>query len=486
VELADGNLASVGDLIITRRNQRQLRAGAHDWVKNGDRWTITALTPTGGLRVAHVRSGRAVTLPAGYVSASTELGYATTTHAAQGVTADSMHGLIGGNGTRRQLYTMLTRGRTANHLYLPVTDYGDPHTIIRPEAIHPWTAAELFEQILARDDTVASATSRQRKEHDASTRLGHATTRYVDALHAAAEQTAGPDLTAAIDPTAEHLAVGLTQESAWPTLRASLLVLAAEGVDPLTALTSAASKYDLNTAVDCAAVLHTRLPDAGHLGTGPLPWLPDIPTRLVDHPRWGPYLTSRFHLITELAAHVLIDSTVRTPNWVADHPCPLSDALIGDIQVWRAANQVDPADRRPTGPTQLGQAARDWQLRLHERLATGDPSVEDWTRTIARLVPTAGADAFAGDLAERLARLTQHGHDTHQLLRAAVDLAPLPDERPTMAIWWRILDQLPKGATPTTNNKHSKPKRPNQMSSRQAPSMQRDRGPTPPPLGLSR
>jgi hypothetical protein len=46
-----------------------------------------------------------VTLPAGYVAESTELGYATTVHAAQGITADTMHGLIGGDGTRQHLYT---------------------------------------------------------------------------------------------------------------------------------------------------------------------------------------------------------------------------------------------------------------------------------------------------------------------------------------------------------------------------------------------
>src|SRR5829696_5415714 len=41
VSLADGNRASVGDLIITRSNDRRLRLTATDWVKNGDRWTIT-------------------------------------------------------------------------------------------------------------------------------------------------------------------------------------------------------------------------------------------------------------------------------------------------------------------------------------------------------------------------------------------------------------------------------------------------------------
>jgi hypothetical protein len=39
VALADGNWASVGDVIITRRNDRRLSLTATDWVKNGDRWT---------------------------------------------------------------------------------------------------------------------------------------------------------------------------------------------------------------------------------------------------------------------------------------------------------------------------------------------------------------------------------------------------------------------------------------------------------------
>jgi hypothetical protein len=44
VELADGNAASVGDVITTRGNDRRLRITATDWVKNGDRWTILNLT----------------------------------------------------------------------------------------------------------------------------------------------------------------------------------------------------------------------------------------------------------------------------------------------------------------------------------------------------------------------------------------------------------------------------------------------------------
>ena len=181
--MADGNQASVGDVIITRTNDRQLRLTATDWVKNGDRWTITHVRENGGLTVRHNRSHRTVRLPADYVHTSTGLGYATTIHAAQGVTADTMHGLLTGQESRQQLYTMLTRGRTANHLYLQVVGDGDPHTVIRPEAVAPRTPTETLQQILARDDTPTSASTLLRELSDPAARLLDAVQRYTDGLH---------------------------------------------------------------------------------------------------------------------------------------------------------------------------------------------------------------------------------------------------------------------------------------------------------------
>jgi conjugative relaxase-like TrwC/TraI family protein len=137
VRLADGNLASVGEVIITRSNDRRLRLTPTDWVRNGDRWTITHVGKRGDLTVRHNRSQLTVQLPIDYVRESAGLGYATTIHTAQGVTADTMHGLATGQETRQQLYTMLTRGRAANHLYLRVVGDGDPHTLIRPETVAP-------------------------------------------------------------------------------------------------------------------------------------------------------------------------------------------------------------------------------------------------------------------------------------------------------------------------------------------------------------
>src|SRR5215213_3396512 len=85
IDLADGNQASVGDLVITRRNDRHLTSG-RDWVRNGDRWTVTTLTPDAGIRAAHRLSGSSVTRPDDHTRETVELGYATTIHTAQGVT----------------------------------------------------------------------------------------------------------------------------------------------------------------------------------------------------------------------------------------------------------------------------------------------------------------------------------------------------------------------------------------------------------------
>src|SRR5215203_3621732 len=138
-----------------------------------------------------------------------------------------MHGLVAGAESRQQLYTMLTRGRIANHLYLQVGGDGDPHSLIRPETIHPSTATELLEQIVARDDAARSATTLQREQHDPAVRLADAARRYVDAVCVAAEDLAGPQAVTALENAAEQAIPGLSDEPAWPALRARLLLLGA-------------------------------------------------------------------------------------------------------------------------------------------------------------------------------------------------------------------------------------------------------------------
>jgi conjugative relaxase-like TrwC/TraI family protein len=364
--LADGNRASVGDVIITRSNDRRLRLTATDWVKNGDRWTITDVGKHGDLTVRHTGSHLVVRLPAGYVSASTGLGYATTIHAAQGVTADTMHGLLTGQESRQELYTMLTRGRAANHLYLQVVGDGDPHTLIRPETVAPRTPTETLQQILGRDDAPTSATTVLRELSDPAARLFDAVQRYTDSLNAATEHQLGPQIIETLDAHADQVAPGLTAEPAWPTLRAHLLALAAEtGEHPLLHLHTAAVGRELHTAGDIATVLNWRLPEPPPAVPGPLPWLPGIPSTLHDHPVWGGYLAKRAALITDLADQIRGRATRdSTPRIWATQGGRSNVAIIGEVDVWRAAKGIDPKDHRPTGPGQVQIAAALWQQHL--------------------------------------------------------------------------------------------------------------------------
>jgi conjugative relaxase-like TrwC/TraI family protein len=371
VRLADGNQASVGDVIITRSNDRRLRLTATDWVKNGDRWRITAVSSNSGLTVRHNRSHLTVRLPVDYVHTATGLGYATTIHAAQGVSADTMHGLVTGLESRQQLYTMLTRGRAANHLYLQVVGDGDPHTVIRPETVAPRTPTETLHQILARDDTPTSASTLLRELSDPAAGLFDAVQRYTDGLHVATEQLVGPQIVQMLDTRADQVVPELTSEPSWPTLRAHLLALAAEtGDHPLIHLQTAAAGRELHTAEDMAAVLDWRLPEPAAADQGPLPWLPGIPEALHDHPVWGEYLAERSRLVTERADQIRGHAGQDGPEpvWATPGSRP-SIAIVGEVDVWRAANGIDQKDHRPTGAAQLQTASALWQHHLDRSVA---------------------------------------------------------------------------------------------------------------------
>ena len=377
MRLADGNRASVGDVIITRANDRRLRLAVTDWVKNGDRWTISRIGRRGDLTVRHNRSHLTVRLPICYVRTSTGLGYASTIHAAQGVSADTMHGLLTGQESRQQLYTMLTRGRSANHLYLQVVGDGDPHTLIRPDTISPRTPTEILQQILARDETPLSASTLLCELNNPAVRLFQAVQRYTDGLHVAAEQLVGPQLVAELDQ-ADRYIPGLTTEPAWPALRAHLLALAVEtGEHPLRHLLTAASGRDLETAGDMAAVLDWRLPALAPVDPGPLGWLPGIPSTLHAHPVWGQYLSKRSQLVADLADQIHDHACQgdAEPVW-AQPGTRASAALVREITVWRAANGIDPQDPRPTGGGgQLQTASVLWKQRLDRQIArSADPS----------------------------------------------------------------------------------------------------------------
>lgn len=441
VRLADGTLASVGDTVITRLNSRRLGVSATDWVKNGDRWIITGIHE-GNLAVKHAGSGLRTVLPAEYVAAHVELGYASTVHTAQGLTADSMHGIVTGEESRQLLYTMLTRGRVENHVHILLATDGDLHQLAFPETMSPATATELLEAVLARDGAAVSATTTANIAVSAEQQFRDAVARYADAVVAGAECLVGPNWDRDLHEQAEALVLDITHADAWFALRAHLLLVQVDGRDARRTLTEAITSRGLEDAGDPAAVILWRL-GRDRTDTGPLPWLPAIPQRLTDDPSWGTYVTARAQRVATLAEHVRGNAAATQPAWAEPIADALTPDLLTDLAVWRAANGIDPTDRRPAGPPPAsGPAAAEHFRRLVDRINNGrGQPLALWTQRIESVV--GHRDEFINELAARLDRLHRGGVDVEQLLARASVRGPLPDEHAAASLWFRILDQLP-------------------------------------------
>jgi conjugative relaxase-like TrwC/TraI family protein len=469
LRLSDGLAASVGDIISTRSNRRDLRLSATDWVRNGDRWRVTHIGADGTLTAAHLDLNRHVQLPADYVAEHTTLGYASTIHAAQGMTADTCH-VIGSDALDRQLlYVAMTRGRHGNHIYLPTTET-DPHNATTPKARHPQTGLETLAAILGRDGTQQSATTAQRDAVDPFLRLSRAAAAYDHALGSAAEHTLGAKALRDLEHDADTLysthtgtpAGTLTACAAWPTLRTHLATLAVGGDDPIARLHAAITHRELATAADPAAVLDWRLDPTQHhsAGGGPLPWLPQVPAGF-DDPQWAPYLTRRGTLVTDLAAVV----TERAASWDATtapvwaRPLLLADSergaeLVAELAVFRAARGVDDTDRRPAGPRPDSIALARRHAALTERadaLVTTTAEAARYADLARDLDPHLLADPYWPELADHLSLAARAGLDVHALARDALADNPLPTEMPAAALWWRLSGELAPAAAEATN-----------------------------------
>jgi DNA primase catalytic core len=454
VDLADGNQASTGDTIITRQNNRLLRVAANDWVKNGDRWTVVSAHPQRGIRARHTQSGRLVTLPSEYVAEQVELGYASTTHTAQGITADTMHGLLLGTESRQQAYTMLTRGRHHNSAYVVVVGDGDPHTTIRPETVKPLTPTDLLEAILARDESPISATTALRDATDPARLLHQAVARYSDAIGFAAAHIAGDVGIRGLERRVEEALPHITSADGWPSLKAELLLVEADGGDAIQALAHATDE-PVSTVQDPAAVLAWRVADRrGRQGGGPLPWLGGIPSEIAQHALWNPYLTARADLIRQLTQEIR-NQHDHLPAWVsAGASTPPSD-VIADVEVWRAATGTPDSDLRPTGERQHSTAAARYQRRLDHRLEISqNTALDEWRGLLNDISPQLLADDFAPTLARRLSQLSSSRINVPLLIGQAASQGALSDDHAAAALWWRMSRHLTPAVAEAADTAH--------------------------------
>ena len=189
VAVARDQHVRAGDIIITRRNDptvtvrpgpRQQEGERIDQVRNGNRWRVAAIdTERGRIAAERLTDHARVVFEGDYVREHLTLGYATTLHAAQGMTIGAAHRegvcwtVLSDRASRAMAYVGMTRARDENHLaiYPAVTNEADHHHEA-DTGVHQMSrgtkhaAAHCFRMILDNDDrprtmhTIAAQTDR--------------------------------------------------------------------------------------------------------------------------------------------------------------------------------------------------------------------------------------------------------------------------------------------------------------------------------------
>lgn len=256
LQLADGVRASVGDIVITRRNDRTLRALSSGWVKNGDRWRITEIRRDGSVVARRVDPRRrgSVVLPADYVAEHLDLGYAVTAHRAQGITVDTSHVVVTPSTTRENLYVSMTRGRASNIAYVALDQPDDSHTTPKPEEV---TARTVLYGVLQHSGVNLSAHQTIEAEHEEYGSIAQLAAE-LEAIAAAAQHDRFADLLRRSGLTDEqHTAV--VESTAFGPLTATLRRAEAHHHDLERLLPRVVGQHRLDDADDVAAVLRHRL-----------------------------------------------------------------------------------------------------------------------------------------------------------------------------------------------------------------------------------
>ncbi|WP_426624526.1 MobF family relaxase [Leifsonia sp. McL0607] len=368
VRLSDGHLAHVGDRVLTRRNDNTLKMnGDRDNVDNGDLYTVTQVHRNGTITVRHLHHGGTITLPASYVTAHTELGYAFTGHALEGDTFGGRNddtglwvdgaarGVVTARSTRSNAYVLGTRGTDLNVFYVEIEPGQHPDDVLAQVARNLDTNLSAHEMI----DVEAA------RVHD----LSHLIDQHADLAAQAHAHRFALLARTVLDSSA---AAGLIGSDGWDAVAAGLARAEKHGMDPAVLLQTTYSERGFSDADDIGAVLSWRVEKAIVLAIddGGLTPLPDLGSDTglfewaVDRAAQNdPQLPEEWRTqLAERAAYIDQRMTLRGAELVAERPdwsralgpVPANPArqkrwmrLAAEIELFRTRYKVDPSTPEP-------------------------------------------------------------------------------------------------------------------------------------------
>jgi hypothetical protein len=311
VQIADGQEASVGDLIVCTKNDHSILAGEPGrTLANGDLLRIEEIAEDvvmvrRALDVDPQTGGRRWTDHAfsygGYELC--ELGYAVTDHAAQSRTVHTGMQLVTGTETRQQAYVGISRGTEKNvALVFTVTPkLADPRPGARPapelarfqrltrervgEVLPEPTqagreAVGVLADVLERDGVELSALETQERSFSSSDNLAILHAQWQSETSAARVERYC-EMTTRMLPEGYRGDLGHQAKWLWRTLRAAELA----GLDPEEVLTTAIGERDLAGVRDVASVVDARI-RRRVAGTVPLQqplWSERVPRVRAEH-----------------------------------------------------------------------------------------------------------------------------------------------------------------------------------------------------------
>ncbi len=319
-----GTFAGVGDLVQARLNEWKLAgyAGNRRGPINRETYRVTAILDDGDLRVV-TRDGEQITLPAAYVNEHLALGYASTVHAAQGMTVDTAHTVATGATGAEALYVGLTRGRHTNTAHV-VTEAipADAPVGTTKQALHRSPQSVLAGAFETTDPQLSALAEATQSAAEA------------DTVRTPAELLADAAQIATAGRTARWLDELVTEGRLSPAQRAELaaedgattlttVLRRAElaGHDPRRVLTDAIDRRSLDNARQITNVLHRRITETTTLdpvGDSYAEWVPQV-----DDPQWRAYLTTLATAADDRRVELGEQVAVEQPQWALEALGPL-------------------------------------------------------------------------------------------------------------------------------------------------------------------
>jgi conjugative relaxase-like TrwC/TraI family protein len=321
-------IAGVGDIVQGRRNGWELRGveGNRRGPINREQYRVLETRPDGALVVAVLLArtpdgeqlGERITLPASYVSTDLALSYASTVHAAEGLTVDTSTTVATPRTGRSALYTAVTRGRHENRIIAntqAVAEDAPTGTVNQMPRRDP---VGMLAANLERDDPELAALVEAETNAAEAATLRTIAERFADVAELAATARTATALDRLVNDGAlsPQQRIALAADDGTISLTQILRQAELAGHDPDQVLRDAVTGRDLKNARSVASVLHQRITATTELhpkGDAYAEWTPKV-----DDPAWQQHLNDLAALADQRRAELGRQVAEDRPQWAVE------------------------------------------------------------------------------------------------------------------------------------------------------------------------